>query len=255
VSPIEECLPEAELLYRINEYERQMVVNNGRPDFVVKYGAGSLEPERRRALGRMWRQMFTGTRRGEPFIADSDFSVEPLGWSPRDMSYQDGKRHLIMVVSNAFGVPMDMISPENSNRATSLTAFRSYAMLTVVPKLARYAEVITSALCPRYDDGLFVACDDPTPLDEEQEQKETYVLLQTGVLSVNEVRARMGLAPLPVDLRGSPERHPGGKLEAVGGMAVPGAGVGVAPGDPSSVIEQIREEVARILDDRLGEGK
>jgi len=60
ISPIEEALPEATLLYQINEYERTMMAITAVRILPSGYKQGSLEPERRRALGKMWRQMFQG---------------------------------------------------------------------------------------------------------------------------------------------------------------------------------------------------
>lgn len=201
---LEQCLPEAELLRKINRYEQDMMDNNGRPDFAVNYKNGSLEPERRRTLGKMFRGMFTGSRKGEPFIGDSDFSLEPLGFSPRELSYQQGKKDLRLTICNMAGVPVDLIDTANSNRATSLTAFRSYSILTIQPKLRRYEDTLNAQLIPHFDSNLMIKFDDPVPIDEESEREERKLDLETGVLSVNEVRAQRGLPPLPVDLRSSP---------------------------------------------------
>jgi HK97 family phage portal protein len=203
---LEQCLPEATLLRNINDYERAMMDNNGRPDFAVKYKGGSLAPEQRRSLGKMFRAMFTGGRKGEPFIADGDFDIVPFGWSPKDLSYEQGKKDCRLVVCNCAGVPIDLIDSRDSNRATSLTAFRSYSILTIDPKLRRYEDTINAQLTSHFDDGIFLKFDSPVPIDEEQELKEEMFEVTTGIVSINEARAKRGLEPLPEDMRGSPAK-------------------------------------------------
>lgn len=201
---LEQCLPEAELLRKINTYEQNMMDNNGRPDFAINFKGGSLEDTRRRQIGKMFRNIFQGARKGEPFIGDQDWSIETLGWSPKDLSYQQGKKDLILAICNCAGVPIDLIDSRDSNRATSLTAFRSYSILTVEPKLRRYEDVLTKQLAPHFDDSLFLKFDSPVPIDEQSEREERKLDLESGVLSVNEVRAERGLDPIEPDLRGSP---------------------------------------------------
>lgn len=205
LSPLEQCLPEAELLRDINNYERATFGNNCSIGGFIKYKQGRIEPERARALRKMLHAIHGGpSQAGKWEVLDGDFELVPTQWSPKDLGYEKGKAWLRQVVCSTFGVPEDLISNENSNRATAMASFRSYSILTVIPKLSLLADALSAQLCSRYDDGLFVAFDDVTPLDEGAEQKEEEMLLRMGVISVNEAREKRGLEALDEDMRGNP---------------------------------------------------
>jgi HK97 family phage portal protein len=205
IGSIEQCLPEANLLYEINRYETSLVENQAVPAHVVTYKGGTLDPERRRGLKKMWNAIFRGPgRAGKTEILDGDFDVKQLGLSPKDLAYETGKKWLRNVVANAHGVPEDLLSSENANRATASASYRSYLTLTIIPKLKRYIEVLNAQLCPLYDDNLFLVADNPTPLDEDFDLRKEQMEITTGIISINEARQKRGMALLDEDMRGSP---------------------------------------------------
>ena len=209
-SPIEQAIEECELMRSISKLARS-VANDPRPSmmFSLKEGIGDLDEGQIRLLNRQFSQLMSG-RNGKFTFMPAAIDSKPLTLPAKDMEWEDGRRWLMLVIANAFGIGLDLINPEKSNRATSGTSYRSYAQMTLVPKLKRKADTLTKHLLPRYDEDLFLVYTDPTPIDEEQSLKEEDHEVRTGIISINEARAKRGLPPLSVDMRGSPSN----KVEA-----------------------------------------
>jgi HK97 family phage portal protein len=192
---LESCIAEAQLLESINTYERKLMDNSGKPDFVVKYTQGTLEDATQKKLVRQWNQIFRGSRNaGKIAVMDSSFDIVNLGFSPKDLAYQEGKKYLRTTISNAFGVHENFISVENANRASSETAIEQYYRFTILPKLRRMQEVINAGLVAMYDDNLFIAYDDPVPENFDAQLKQEANDINLGIISINEARLERGLA-------------------------------------------------------------
>ena len=212
---LEQCLPEATLLREINKYERATMENSGQFPLKITFKNGSLSPESRRGLIKQYMARFLGGHRNEPLVCDADSDAQPIAWSPRDLEYEKGKADCRLVVCNCAGVPIDLVDSRDSNRATSLTAFRSYAILTVEPKLRRYEDVLNHKLLPLFDGNLFFKFDSPVPVDEENERKEREILMKYGIVKKNEIRAELGMEALDDDEDGFPAAS-GGKDDGSG---------------------------------------
>jgi len=197
---LESCIEEAGLLDSINKYERSMSDNRARPDLIVKYKNGKLQQKTQQELVRMWNRVFKGAQNsGKIQILDEDFEVIQLGFAPKDLEFDKGKTYLKMVICDAFGVPIDLVDTQNSNRATASVSENQYKKYTILPKLKRYQECITQKLLPLYDDNLFVMFDNPVEEDRQLLSVELNSYVSSGIMSKNEARERLGLEPIEED--------------------------------------------------------
>jgi HK97 family phage portal protein len=193
---IESVRDEIALLNQINQYELTLFENMGRPDFVVSY-KGKLQEKEKKELFKAWNKLFAGVRNsGKVQISDGDFDIKELGFSPRDLAYENGKKYLRDTICNAFGVPVDLIDTSNSNRATSQIALEQYYQFTIIPKLRKIEETITQNLLTNYDNTLFMVYDNLIKEDSKLQAEINDIYLKNGVLTIDEVRATMGLDPL-----------------------------------------------------------
>jgi hypothetical protein len=69
----------------------------------------------------------------------------------------------------------------------------------VTPRLMRRDEKLNEQLVPLYDPTgrLFLASEDPVPVNRELTVKEQDLNLKYGVVTINEVRGAQGLEPVP----------------------------------------------------------
>ena len=116
-----------------------------------------------------------------------------MGFNPRDLEFKEGRVWLRNVIANAFGVPEDLLTTNNSNKGSSTVAIDNYYRFTIAPKLKRIEDRLNSHLMPLYDDDFFLQFDNPIPDDKALLVKQEEQDLIQGVLTVNEVRAKRGL--------------------------------------------------------------
>jgi HK97 family phage portal protein len=194
---LEYCLDEVYLYNSINDYLRALTENNAIPSAIIKYTGGRLDKNTMEDVQKQWDKMLrTWKRAGKTKVMDQDFDWVPISTPPKDLEFNDGRKWLRGVIANAFGVPIDLLTTEDSNKASSSTAIHAYMRYTILPKLRRMEERLNSHLISLYDDNLFFEFDTPVPNDEALSVKQENQDLLTGVLTINEVRIRRGMQPV-----------------------------------------------------------
>ena len=100
-------------------------------------------------------------------------------------------------VCNAFHVPIAYMTT-NTNLANLQAAQLQHMANCIGPRLERRDEKLNEKLVPLFDPSgrLFVASDDPTPRNQEQQLEQETADLHWGVKTINEVPASRGLPPV-----------------------------------------------------------
>lgn len=200
---LEYVLDEVYLYNSINDYLRALTENNAIPAAIIKYTGGRLDKNTMQDVQQQWDKVLrTWKRAGKTKVMDQDFDFVPISMPPKDLEFGEGRKWLRGVICNGFGVPEDLVTTENSNRASSSTAVHHYMRYTILPKLKRLEERLNSHLITLYDDNLFFEFDSPVPGDVALTIKQEEQDLKNGVITINEVRAQRGL--LPVEWGNSP---------------------------------------------------
>ena len=190
----EYVLDEIYLYNAINDYLRALTENNAIPSGIVKYKDGRLDKQTMKDLESDWNKVMRSWKKaGKTKVMDSDFDFIPMGFNPRDLEFKEGRVWLRNVIANAFGVPEDLLTTNNSNKGSSTVAIDNYYRFTIAPKLKRIEDRLNSHLMPLYDDDFFLQFDNPIPDDKALLVKQEEQDLIQGVLTVNEVRAKRGL--------------------------------------------------------------
>lgn len=193
--------------YTVEEqYQREMFMiatmsNMARPDLVVKYVEGELDTKERQMLEREWNQLFRGTNKaGKVKVTDYRYELEKIGWSPRELTFHEGEEWIMKKICSAFPVPVGLIDTTQISKAPRSGMEGSdlfMAQFNTLPRLTRIEEKLNEQLCPRYDERLFVAFDNPVPRDDIKQLNEDNTRLNNYTLTINEVREREGEEPVP----------------------------------------------------------
>jgi phage portal protein BeeE len=165
---------------------------------VVQYALWlqDLTPEHHERLIRWWQDEIEGT--GKVPILSVESKPEVLrfgGGTDADLRLQ-WQEFLLRVVADAFDLPPFYLGVERDVNRSTAEEFNDLAFRqAIVPTARLFAEHLTrNAIAKKlgWDDLEFVFADVETtdPLEEAQIQQ---ILLQTGVLTVNEVRRMRGL--------------------------------------------------------------
>jgi HK97 family phage portal protein len=190
-------------------YERGLNNNLGVPSLFIKY-QGVVEKAELARIEADWNRKLKGINKsGRVMVGDSKFDVTPVGLSPRDMSFREGRKWARTEIAGCFGVPIDLLDTEDSNRATSQTANLTYEQFTILPRLTRIADKLNERLIPFYDDRLFFQYEPNVTEDATAKADETTKLVTAGILTVNEARERYNLPPIAEPPPAPPPAKPG----------------------------------------------
>jgi hypothetical protein len=101
------------------------------------------------------------------------------------------------LIANAFHVPISYLSSQ-TNLANLQAARTQHMSLAIDPRLQRRDEKLNEFLVPMYDPTgrLFLASEDPVPVDQDQGVAQMQADLKWGVVTINEVRQERGLPPV-----------------------------------------------------------
>src|SRR6202035_3983389 len=101
-------------------------------------------------------------------------------------------------IANAFHVPLSMLSSD-TNLANLQAAEHQHMSKAISPRLCRRDEKLNEQLIPLYDPSrrLFLASEDPVPINSEMDLKQRESDLKYGILTINEARNERGLPEVP----------------------------------------------------------
>lgn len=181
----------------IYRYERAQFRNMARPDGVLEMpeSLDDLEFDR---LKKEWNAAYRGAEKsGKVAILEGGVTYKAISVSPREMNHLEGRRMTREEISDGYGIPMSLLSPEKSNRANATVAYAQYMRDTIDPKLKLYEEKINEKLLPLFGEGeeLFVAFDNCVPEDRDFILKENLTATKAGYKTWNEVRQEQGKEP------------------------------------------------------------
>ena len=131
-------------------------------------------------------------------VAESGMKVSLLSHSMGDLAALADLRATKEEIANAFGVPLAYLTTE-TNLANLQAAEHQHMAQAIRPRLRRRDEKLNEQLIPLYDPSgrLFLASEDPVPVNRELTARERELNLKYGVVTVNEVRGEQGLPPVP----------------------------------------------------------
>lgn len=196
-SPLEAVGLSAKLYHDFQTYESALMDNGGVPGTSYNFPAGISEQERKR-LETMMRQKFAGPRNaGKVHFTIGEVTATQIGLSQRDMQFREGGDITRDRIANAYNVPISYFT-ETATYANALVGEYSLAKHGIAPRLTVLEDAINRSLIPLFGDPtIFAAFDDPVPAQEEARLENAKVVVATsGIVTINEARASLGLDPL-----------------------------------------------------------
>lgn len=180
-----------------NRYAGRLASNS-----VVEYALWlqSVTPEQHERLIRWWQDEIEGTGRVPILSVENKPEVLRFGGgTDADLRLQ-WQEFLLRIIADAFDLPPQALGLERDvNRSTAAEMSGAAFRQAIVPTARLFAEYLTRGAIAKklgWDDLEFVFTDVDSPGDAMEEAQIQQILIQTGVLTVNEVRKMRGLAPL-----------------------------------------------------------
>jgi HK97 family phage portal protein len=196
LSPLEAAFGAATLMEAQQEYQTTMFDNGGMPEVGIIVKGDVNEPERRKLYAE-WKQKFSNKRKGEKaIILQGDMDIKTFGYNPSDTGLEFTQKFSLQEIAGAFGVPESLLQMNDANRASAKEGNYAYMAYTISPKLRRIEQKLNEELASRFDERLFFAFDNPVPEDADFQLKQDDTYLKNKVMTVNEVRGKLGMEPV-----------------------------------------------------------
>lgn len=197
LSPLRACWEQVLLTSDFAAFKKAKFDNHAVPDAIVSPDEVIGEEERDR-LENQWNARFRRGGAGRVVVAESPLRVQLLAHSLGDLAALADVKATKADVCNAFHVPLSFLTAE-TNLANLQASEHQHMAKAITPRLRRRDEKLNEQLIPLYDPTrrLFLASEDPVPVNRELTAKERELNLKFGVVTINEVRGEQGLGPVP----------------------------------------------------------
>jgi HK97 family phage portal protein len=197
LSPLRACFEEVALTSDYAAFKKAKFENHAIPDAIISPDEIMGEEERDR-LENQWNSRFRRGGSGKVVVAESSLKVSLLNHSMGDLAALADMAATKTDIANAFHVPIAFLTTQ-TNLANLQASQAQHMSLAISPRLERRDEKLNSDLVPLYDPSgrLFLASEDPVPIDQNLQVAQQIADLKYGVVSVNEVRSERGLPPVP----------------------------------------------------------
>jgi HK97 family phage portal protein len=196
LSPLRACFEQAALTSEYAAFKKAKFENHAIPDAIISPDEVMGEEERDR-LETQWNQRFRRGGSGKVVVAESSLKVALLQQSMGDLAALADVAATKNDIANAFHVPIAFLTSQ-TNLANLQASQSQHMSLAISPRLQRRDEKLNAQLVPLYDPTgrLFLASEDPVPIDQNLLVQQQIADLKYGVVSINEVRGERGLPPV-----------------------------------------------------------
>jgi HK97 family phage portal protein len=197
LSPLRACYEQVALLSDYAAMKKAVYENQAIPSALLTPADVIGEPERDR-LEAQWNQRFRKGGAGRVVVTEASMKLQVLSHSLGDLAQLAEMGATKEDVMNAFHVPVSYFT-KDTNLANLQAADHQHKSLAIAPRLTRRDEKLNEQLVPLYDPTgrLFLASDDPVPVNQELGFREREIDMKYGIVTVNEVRGERGLPPVP----------------------------------------------------------
>lgn len=178
-------------------HNRALFRNQARLSTVVESDLEFIDDDQRKLMEKWFKDKFTGgpEKAGQVAFLWAGFKARDLGMSNRDAEYIAGRKMNREDIFMAAGVHPALMLSDDVPLANAKTAEYLVARYTISPLLTRLANRFNAELLPLYGDGHTLRFLDVVPRDTQQQLQQHSIYLDRGVLSINEARADLGMAP------------------------------------------------------------
>lgn len=196
VGNAEKCADSAALYNYYDAYQIALSRNYGMPGVAINVKNKVSNKEEASKMAQEFMNKFSRRNVGRPLVSFGDIDITSLATTPKEMEYKIGREWCLKTIAATMGVPEDLVSTDDSNRASSITAINQFYEITIFPLLTRILETINCNLVKEYyDSNSFYFYDRSEVISDDPATQATIYnsYVSSGVMTINEVRSRLGM--------------------------------------------------------------
>ena len=185
------------------KFNRSFYQNSARPDLILTTETNLSEQEVTDFYQR-WESRYQGPANAHrPAIASFIKDVKPIGFSQREMEFVQGLRWSLEDVSRIYGVPLPLLSDYQRATFTNIkTAEQLFWRNTMIPEMRFIEEQLDHKLLHQLGYPEIVLRFETSNIEALRQDEDSLVnrqsmLLDRGVLTINEVRRSQNLPDVP----------------------------------------------------------
>jgi HK97 family phage portal protein len=196
LSPLRACFESISMASDYAAFRQAKFQNHALPNALVS-PTGVLGEEERDRLESQWNSYLRRGGAGKVLVAGNDMRVQLLNHSMGDLAALADLRATKEDICNAFHVPIAFLTTQ-TNLANLQASERLHMDKAIDPRLRRRDEKLNEQLISLYDPTgrLFLASEDPVPVDQDAGIAQQQLDLKFGVVTINEMRGERGLMPV-----------------------------------------------------------
>lgn len=195
--PLQQVMVSHDIRTAMNEWNLAVFDKMARPDVALIFKQALNDKQKQQAREEIKRRFQGQQNIGEWIIlSGGEADVKPLGWSPKELDYIAGSKNVDTEICTAFGVPETFLRPNEGALSQAKAMSEWYARNTLLPRANKHAEWLTERVLPLFDSGVegyWFAVENPVPQDETLQATRTQVLVNSGIMTINEARYANGL--------------------------------------------------------------
>jgi HK97 family phage portal protein len=197
LSPLRAAYEQVSFLGSFTAFKNSTYENHAIPAALISPDELIGEEERDRLEAQL-NERFRRGRGGRVMVAESGMKLAILSHSMGDLAALADAHATKEDVANSFHVPVAFLTAQ-TNLANLQASIALHMQLAISPRLQRRDEKLNEQLVPLYDPTarLFLASEDPVPVDQQASIAQQTNDLKYGVVSINEIRSERGLDPVP----------------------------------------------------------
>jgi len=181
-----------------------LLKNQATPSGIISFkgDASYLSEDQMEGMQDMVNKRLKGANNaGSPLVLTGDFQWQQLSESVKDMNFENLKKDTEKSISKVLKIPLPLISEDASTFNNYEQAQLQFYYGTILPLTRNIFKFLTDTVLKKYpkSENLSLAFD-PSSIKalNEKQTKEAVELSASGVLTINEIRTKLGYESLPI---------------------------------------------------------
>lgn len=195
---LETALLSVSISEETKKFTNSLLTNHMTPSSIVTVKNSMKDEIEATRIKDKFVEQFSGYNRGKSLITFGDVDVKTIAQNMNEQQTIQLNDFCRKEVCAVFGVPADLLSTENSNRATIMSAKEHFLKFTVFPLASNICSQFSTFIAKEYDQSFMINFDTLESIESDPLTQSQLInsYLSSGIIDKNEARNMLGLEPI-----------------------------------------------------------